>query len=51
MFSSDEATMKEDMHSWFKGLVYEEWFDPSEVPSTEVRKMHIETYAIVHAVN
>lgn len=38
--------MKEDPHSWFQGHGYEERFDPGEVPSSEVRKKQIDTYAI-----
>lgn len=43
--------MKEDMHSWFQELGYEESFGPGEIPSTEAHKKRIHTYAIVSAVN
>lgn len=43
--------MKEDMHSWFQKLRYKERFDLGEVPSNEVHKKQIHTYAIVSAVN
>lgn len=43
--------MNEDLHSWFQGLCYEKEFGYREVPSSEVRKKQINTYAIVSAVN
>lgn len=48
--SPDEVFMKEDLHSWFKGLGYEEVFGPSEVPSSEVRNRRIYTYTIMSVV-
>ena len=44
-------TIKDEMHSWFQGLGYEEGFSLGEVPSTKVRKRHIHIYVILSVVN
>lgn len=48
--SLDEVAMKEEIHSWFDILSYEESFSPEEVPHTEARKRQIDTYAIVSTI-
>lgn len=50
-FSSNEVVMKEEIQSWFMGLGFEEGFDRSEVPSTEVRKRWIDTHVIISVVS
>ncbi|KAL5062633.1 hypothetical protein RYX36_024370 [Vicia faba] len=38
LISSNEVALKEDPHSWFQGLDYEEKLSPSEFPPTEAMK-------------
>lgn len=51
LISLGDATTKEDLHSWFHGVDYEEGFGPYEMPHTEVNKILIYNYAIVSAIN
>lgn len=50
-FSPDKVVMKDCLWYWFHEFVYEERFDPYEVPSSKVRKKRIYTNSTLSAIS
>lgn len=47
--SLEKVNMKEDLHVWYQGLEYEEWFGPGEVLLFQQKKKWIDTHTIISA--